>query len=793
MFTCTLITLFGQTTVTIYPTASSMNTGWVNSAGTKTSGDMQVSTSTSYGRGWAKFPLSSIPSNASITSVVLKFYTYGNTANTVNTIRGFIGNPVTMTGTTLYTTIGNGSVYNSSVWTNGTSSNPFLNTLSLSANAFIESQMATGYVNFGFDRGGASLYSIYGFANSSYKVRLEVTYSNCNSSSIVLYPLNTSMSSGFVTSNGTKNSGNIQAALGTAYGRGWAKFPLTAIPNGTVITNVKLNFYAFGESSPTSPLKFIRGFTGDPVSMSGSDLYSLIGEGITYNSSIWGAGTSTSPVLNSYDLNAEDYVQSQLSTGYVNFGFLSASTNLVTIYGYSNVNYKMSLEITYGLNTDVSIIANGDTTFCQGNSVDLSTNSGTGYMYQWKKNGLNINGATSMDYNASTTGLYSVNVTNNFGCSNISREISVVVNPLPTSLINSNGNTTYCEGNFLTLNANLGSGLSYQWRNNDININGAVSSSYNAITTGAYSVIVTNNFGCNKISNVINTLVYPSIFTTILSDGNTDVCEGDSVMLMSSNYDFYTYKWMKNNTYITDATNPFYYANSEGIYSLIISDTNGCINISDNYISVSFLPKPTLEIQGDNTICIGDTTTLVAISEGNITWNGVLNQNSIVVSPTSNTIYSIVSLGVNECKTEDQITVYVDYPSDTTIYISSYGPLNLNGQIFQESGVYIQNLESFGGCDSTLTIHLNYIANSLLELKDFGIVLYPNPSKDCIIYINSSNEFYIGEIIILNSLGLVVDRLMYKDVLDLSNLANGMYWIQFNIEGNTFYEKIIKG
>jgi hypothetical protein len=156
-----------QTTVTIYPTNSSMNTGYVQSNGTKYSDNMQVSTSTTYGRGWAKFPLSSIPAGATISAVTIQFYTYGgSTSSGANTIRGFTGDPVSMTGATLYNTIGAGTSYNSSTWTIGSTVSPSLNSRVLAgAETFLQGQIGTGFVNFGFVRGSSNLHSIYGFSN----------------------------------------------------------------------------------------------------------------------------------------------------------------------------------------------------------------------------------------------------------------------------------------------------------------------------------------------------------------------------------------------------------------------------------------------------------------------------------------------------------------------------------------------------------------------------------------------------------------------------------------------------
>jgi len=58
--------------------------------------------------------------------------------------------------------------------------------------------------------------------------------------------------------------------------------------------------------------------------------------------------------------------------------------------------------------------AGGPLSFCAGDSVKL-TAKGTGYLYQWKKNGKDISGATSQVYIAKAAGIYKCKVTNSCG------------------------------------------------------------------------------------------------------------------------------------------------------------------------------------------------------------------------------------------------------------------------------------------------------------------------------------------------------------------------------------------
>jgi hypothetical protein len=67
-------------------------------------------------------------------------------------------------------------------------------------------------------------------------------------------------------------------------------------------------------------------------------------------------------------------------------------------------------------------------------------------------------------------------------------------------------------GNWLSVPAGF---ISYQWYNDQGPINGADSSAYYAAEAGTYHVVVTNEFGCEEVSN---DLVFTGIATIGLND-----------------------------------------------------------------------------------------------------------------------------------------------------------------------------------------------------------------------------------------------------------------------------------
>ncbi|MEO8147546.1 MAG: T9SS type A sorting domain-containing protein, partial [Bacteroidia bacterium] len=70
----------------------------------------------------------------------------------------------------------------------------------------------------------------------------------------------------------------------------------------------------------------------------------------------------------------------------------------------------------------------------------------------------------------------------------------------PVSTITPLGSTTFCAGGNVVLQANSGTGITYQWKQGANNIAGATTQNYVATTTGTYKVVVTNTIGCSKAS-----------------------------------------------------------------------------------------------------------------------------------------------------------------------------------------------------------------------------------------------------------------------------------------------------
>lgn len=190
----------------------------------------------------------------------------------------------------------------------------------------------------------------------------------------------------------------------------------------------------------------------------------------------------------------------------------------------------------------------GATTFCDGGKVKLNANTGEGLTYQWKRDAIDISGATKKNYTAKLGGSYTLLVTAN-GCSTLSSAEVVTVNPSPASKITNNSPVNICQGQSVVLTAKTGVGYTYKWQLNGTNIGGSTNSTYIATVAGSYTVKTTNPFGCSKTSQECivtitckdgsavvpdaNLLVYPNP-----SQGNFIVsCFADATPVLISLFD----------------------------------------------------------------------------------------------------------------------------------------------------------------------------------------------------------------------------------------------------------------
>src|ERR1035437_2022518 len=226
-----------------------------------------------------------------------------------------------------------------------------------------------------------------------------------------------------------------------------------------------------------------------------------------------------------------------------------------------------------------TITAGGPTTFCTGGNVTLTSSAGTSYLWS--------TGATTASINATTAGSYTVKVKNANGCqSTASAATAVTVNALPaTPTITASGPLIFCSGGSVTLTSSAGT--TYLWSTS------ATTASTNITTAGSYTVQVSNANGCQSAASVATAIVVNALPVPTESN-NGPVCAGSALSLTGGPASMTIYYWrgpaeftsLLQNPSVSDSAT----LNMAGVYTLIVTNINGCTNTSTQQIIVNETP-----------------------------------------------------------------------------------------------------------------------------------------------------------------------------------------------------------
>ena len=288
----------------------------------------------------------------------------------------------------------------------------------------------------------------------------------------------------------------------------------------------------------------------------------------------------------------------------------------------------------------------GSTILCPGDNVIISAN--TGSSYQWS------NGDTTQSITASQAGNYLVTVTNSVGCVAVSNTITVFQSQ-PTASITAQGPTTFCIGDSVILEANLGN--SYLWNT------GAVTRSITVMTAGTYTVTVTNTDNCTATSSPENVTVNTAV-ANITPQGPTTFCPGGDVVLQANSGQ--SYMWSTGD--LTQSIT----VSSAGTYTVTVVNINGCTEVSAPISTTVSVPQAIITAAGPTTICPGDSVTLTANTGSSYLWStGDITQ-SIQASQAGN--YTVTVTNMDGC---DTISTPVQVTIDVPVAIATaQGPTN---------------------------------------------------------------------------------------------------------------------
>ncbi|MGB4931198.1 MAG: hypothetical protein WBP43_14575, partial [Chitinophagales bacterium] len=146
-----------------------------------------------------------------------------------------------------------------------------------------------------------------------------------------------------------------------------------------------------------------------------------------------------------------------------------------------------------------------------------------------------------------------------------------------TAGLSPSGSIAICQGSSIILSASpVAAGNSYSWYRNGILIPGAASTLV-AKKNGAYTVKITDAFGCVATSSPTNIFVEAKPAANITFAGNLNICPETEFETLNANSGLgYTYQWIKNGVNIAGANATSYDATTAGSYRVRVTNAIGC-------------------------------------------------------------------------------------------------------------------------------------------------------------------------------------------------------------------------
>ena len=394
-------------------------------------------------------------------------------------------------------------------------------------------------------------------------------------------------------------------------------------------------------------------FTSVDQSQCPGNLFALNANNPTYSNYVW---TITGPAGFNSSLSGSSIVVFLSNSGFYNVSLT------VTNAGATVTNTQNNFLQVYAIPTIVYNLSS--TSGCSPLNVNFNGSStpGSGTLQSFAINSANGTISNNEDFSViySAPGVYNptATITNSFGCFTTMNLPAITVLPAPslTSPLNSN---SICSG--ATFNYSFSSsivGSSFSWTR----ASAAGISPNSSSGTGNISEILVNNTSSNIIVPYVVTSTAPNgcigvqtinvtvraLPTVSANAGNINICEGQTTNLTatgSAQNGQYLWSTGEETSEIT--------VSSAGVYS--VTFYNGICNSLPLNINVNTILAPVVNLtnsensgiaNNDATICSGASVILTAnpvLPGGTYLWMpGNLTSQSITVSPSSTTLYTLV-------------------------------------------------------------------------------------------------------------------------------------------------------
>ena len=462
--------------------------------------------------------------------------------------------------------------------------------------------------------------------------------------------------------------------------------------------------------------------------------------------------------------------------------------------------------ILVGVNAAPAFTLGADVTLCAGNSATFSGPSSTTYTYVWSTSANTTNVET-----VNTAGNVALLVTDTTNGCFESDTAAVAVNPLPAQTLGND--TAFCSANTPVVISGPAGPYSYQWQDN------TTAQTYTVSSTGIYSVLVTDTattcFSNDTVVITINATPAPAL------GNDTAICSANAPLVLAAPSGPFNYQWQDNSGNVT------FSATSTAVYSVLVTDSvTGCA--ASDSISLTVNATPVVALGNDTTFC--GSSIVLSGPAGNLSYAWTPAASTQTITATTSGNYALVATDTaTGCSGTDNINVVINNLPVVTLSLpfdsacTTDGPRQLGGNTPVTGGTWSgpgtggNNFNANTLSPGTYTITYTYtdINGCTNQASDLVVVdpcvgieeqaavstvtLYPNPNNGVFTLTMKGADYSEMSIEVLTVQGQILWSDMASNVqgdvnrqLDLTNYANGIYYVRVVADGKTFIQKVVK-
>ncbi len=318
----------------------------------------------------------------------------------------------------------------------------------------------------------------------------------------------------------------------------------------------------------------------------------------------------------------------------------------------------------------------GPTTLCanEAQGIIYSILGTPGSTYNWFAQGGNVtggNGTATVTIDWTVAGPQTVllwyeetSMTITDTCFGTSDTLAITINPIPvTGAISGPAGICVSDtGSFSVVNT---SSSSYAWFISGGTVTSgdgtnAITAAWTGSGTATVMVVETNMYGCVGDTVMYQVIVYALPAANAGMD--TDVCIGQGVQLNASGG--VTYQWSPANGLSgVNIEDPVASPVVTTTYTVLVTDSNGCMNTDSVVVTVN--PLPVISLTPDSDVCIGSSIQLNASGGTSYLWSpaGSLTNANIadpVATPMVTTTYTVIVTDGNGCIDSATVTITVN-------------------------------------------------------------------------------------------------------------------------------------